>query len=269
MMDLITGLVSRYYHEPYASLMNGILLGRPLFVTDTFYNQLKEVGLIHIVVLSGMNITMLSAIVLTALIPILGRTIATGITIVIIIVFIGFVGAEAPVVRAGIMGVLALIAILFGRKTLTLWLLFLSAGIMLLVNPSWLTSISFQLSFGATLGIILFGTAENQQNDNSGKVSTFIRYFHEELRVSLAAQVFTLPMIFWYFRQISIVAPLTNIAVAWTITPVMIIGMVSIAVGTISEQAGFILSWLAIPLLSWIVFVVEKSATIPFAYIQL
>lgn len=267
-MEMITGLVNRFYHEPYASLMNGILLGRPLYVTNTFYNELKEVGLIHIVVLSGMNITMLSAIVLTALAPLVGRPIATTITIGVIVVFIWFVGAEAPVVRAGIMGILALVGLLFGRKTLTLWLLFLSAGIMILVNPSWLTSISFQLSFGATLGIILFGTSE-QQLQGTGKIIGFLRYFLDELRISLAAQVFTLPMIFWYFRQLSIIAPLTNIAVAWTITPIMIIGMISIGVGVLYEQAGYILSLLAVPLLYWIVFVVETAAQIPFASIQL
>lgn len=267
MMDLFTGLINRFYHEPYASLMNGILLGRPLFVTDTFYTQLKEVGLIHIVVLSGMNITMLSSIVLTALVPLIGRTLATGITILCIGLFVLFVGAEAPVVRAAIMGILALVGLLFGRKTLTLWLLILSALIMLVFNPTWLTSISFQLSFGATLGIILFGSTEETQEDKKTSSSIW-RYLNDELRISLSAQVFTLPLIFWYFRQISIVSPLTNIAVAWTITPIMLIGMASIAVGVFSEKIGFVLSWLAYPLLYWIVLVVETASKIPFASLQ-
>ncbi len=166
-MESLTSLTNSYFHEPHASLLNGILLGRQLFVTQTFYDQLKQVGLIHIVVLSGMNITMVSAIVLSSLIPLLGRRIATIITIAIIIGFILFVGAEAPVVRAGIMGILALIGILYGRKTLMVWLLFLSGLIMVLFNHEWLTSISFQLSFAATLGIILFGSGEHEKDNKN------------------------------------------------------------------------------------------------------
>jgi len=259
-------LINSYFSEPHASLLNGILLGRKLFVTQSFYDELKEVGLIHIVVLSGMNITMLSAIILNTVIPIVGRMIATVVTIVLICGFIYLVGAEAPVVRAGIMGILALIGILLGRKTLTLWLLFLSGLIMVLINAEWLTSISFQLSFAATLGIILFGSGEEA---NDKKTAVLLNYLKEELRISLAAQVFTLPIIFWYFRQLSFISPIANILVAWMIAPIMILGMITIVLGTVSWQLGFVFSWMIYPLLGSIVWIVETLSKIPYASITL
>ncbi len=267
-MDTITHLFNSYLPEPHASLLNGILLGRPLFVTDTFYNQLKEVGLIHIVVLSGMNITLLSAIILHTTVPIIGRRFAMMLTIAIIACFVYFVGAEAPVVRAGIMGILSLVGLLFGRKALTLYSLFLSAIIMILIKNDWLTSISFQLSFAATLGIVLFGSPVKDDDivrDKTDKDYSLFSYLVDELRISLSAQVFTVPIIFYYFRQISLVAPITNILIAWLIAPIMILGLIMIPLGLINWQLGFVASWSVYPLLSIIVFVVEWLSKIPYA----
>ncbi|MDA1316550.1 MAG: ComEC/Rec2 family competence protein [bacterium] len=302
-MDILTSLVNSYYPEPHASLLNGILLGRDLFVTQTFYNELKQVGLIHIVVLSGMNITMLSAIVLNTLVYFINRKWALLCTIVIVILFVLFVGAEPPIIRAAIMGIISLGAVLYGRKTLALYSLFLSGIIMLIINFEWLQSISFQLSFAATLGIVLFGSIEheektvilsrnhvrrgddrriqnttihgsfaNAQDDSLPQDDKFMilkSYFLEELRISLSAQVFTLPLIFWYFRQISLISPIANILVAWMIAPIMILGMLTIVTGLVHWQFGFVLSWFVYPLLEFIVWVVEMLAKIPYGSIRL
>ena len=294
-MDALIHLINSYYPEPHASLLNGMLLGKQLFVTNTFYNQLKQVGLIHIVVLSGMNITMLSAIILNTLVHFINRKWALLCTIVIIILFVLFVGAEPPIIRAAIMGIISLAAVLYGRKAMALYSLFLSAIIMLIFNFEWLQSISFQLSFSATLGIVLFGSMEPEEESvilrersdrriqNTSMHGSFIRqwriqddkfiilksYFLEELRISCAAQVFTLPILFWYFRQISFVSPIANILVAWLIAPIMILGMITIAVGMVNGQAGFVLSWLVYPLLEFIIFVVETLSMLPYANITL
>jgi len=283
-MESFTSLINSYFPEPHASLMNGILLGRPLFVTNTFYTQLKNVGLIHIVVLSGMNITLLTAIIMSTIVKYIGRKIASILTIVIIIAFVQFVGAEAPVVRAAIMGILSLIGLLYGRRTIALYLLFLSGLIMVILNYEWLTSISFQLSFSATLGIILFGSGGKNEED-AIPVKTGIqikkrwipdqvrddlwKYFMEELRISLAAQVFTLPIIFWYFRQISFISPIANILVAWLIAPLMILGILTIALGLVSWHLGFVISWLVYPLLEFIIWVVETLAKVPFGSVRI
>src|SRR3989344_4915853 len=263
-MEYFTGLINTYLPEPHASLLNGILLGRNLFVPTTFYNKLKVVGLIHIVVLSGMNITMLSGMILQSFIPMLGRKLAMIIAIAAIIGFIFFIGIEPPLIRAGIMGILALIGLLFGRKTLAIYTLILTSIIMIAIWPEWLTSISFQLSFGATLGIILFGNVNPEEQKKShpevkpkdpvkkntgffaiaqnDKVTMVRDFIAGELRISFAAQFFTLPIIFFYFRQISFISPIANLLVGWVVAPVMILGIMTIAFGTINWHAGFVIS---------------------------
>lgn len=288
-MEALVSLINSYLPEPHASLLNGILLGRDLFVPNSFYNKLKVVGLVHLVVLSGMNITMLSGMILQSTIPISGRKIATITAITGIIGFIIFVGVEPPLIRAGIMGILSLIGLLFGRKTLALYTLVLTSIIMVIIWNDWLTSISFQLSFGATLGIILFGNVNpeeikpplnpllakegNQRGGHSEPQKSVIKnlksYVIDELRISFAAQFFTLPIIFFYFRQVSFISPIANLLVGWMVAPVMILGIITIVFGLINWQAGFVVSWLCYGLLDWMIFVIEKLAKIPFASVQL
>lgn len=287
-MEYVTSLINSYFPEPHASLVNGIILGQKLQTTRTFYEQLKTVGLIHIVVLSGMNITMLSAFILQLIVPMLGRKIATICTIVSIIVFIYFVGIEPPIVRAAIMGILSLIGLLFGRKTLAIYTLILTAIICIIIWPDWLTSISFQLSFGATLGIILFGNVVPEENTRHPEVkpkdqekswmfrfaqhdkfTTMIKYLTDELRITFAAQLFTVPLIFIYFRQISFISPIANILVGWLIAPIMVIGIVVMVVGSLNWQLGFIISWLCYGMIQWIIWVVEWLAKIPYASVKI
>lgn len=263
-MEQLTGLINSYLPEPHASLLNGMVLGRELFVTDAFYEKLKIVGLIHIVVLSGSNISMLSAIIMNLIVKHCGYQLSTLITILCISLFVWFVGAEPPVVRAAIMSILSLIALLLGRKTLAIYTLLLSSVVMILVHYEWLTSISFQLSVAATLGIILFGKVASKETNNP-----LWNYFYDELRISVAAQVFTLPIIFWYFRTISLVAPLANILISWIVAPIMILGLCILFVGSVWWYAGFILSWLAYGMIQVIIWVVELLSVIPFAQIKL
>jgi competence protein ComEC len=285
-MEFITNLINSYLPEPHASLLLGIVLGKKLEVTASFYQKLKDVGLIHIVVLSGMNITLLSSLVISTTVEFIGRRYATILTIVIIILFILFVGIEPPLMRASIMGILSLIGLLYGRKTLALYTLFLSGCLMIIIWPDWLTSISFQLSFAATLGIILFGNAEKESRiikpakttrhpelvSGSSKIEMLKRvqhdvlsYIDDELRVTLSAQVFTVPLIFFYFRQLSFVAPLANILISFIIAPLMVLGLITIAVGTFWWTGGFIISWFCYVLLEYLIQVIEHLSNVPYA----
>ncbi|KKP34439.1 MAG: Competence protein ComEC, partial [Candidatus Roizmanbacteria bacterium GW2011_GWA2_32_13] len=154
--SIFTNVINSYLPEPHASLLNGIIFGINLKTSKLFYEQLKIVGLLHLVVLSGINITMLGAIIAN-ITGFLGKRASILLTILTIILFILFVGPQAPIVRAGIMGMLTLVAVLYGRKNIGLYSLFLSLIIIAIVFPDWLASVSLYLSYGATLGIMLFG----------------------------------------------------------------------------------------------------------------
>ncbi|MFH0979760.1 MAG: ComEC/Rec2 family competence protein [Candidatus Roizmanbacteria bacterium] len=253
--SFFTSVINNYLHEPQASLLNGIIFGVNLKTTKIFYQQLKIVGLLHIVVLSGMNITIL-AVIIGSLTSFFGKQTSILITILTIILFILFVGPQAPIVRAGFMGLLTLVAILTGRKNLVLYSLFLSIIFIAIVFPRWLTTISLFLSYGATLGIIFFGqtTSKNQ--------------LWKELKVSLAAQLFTTPIIFVYFKQISLIAPLSNVLVAPIIPPLMIFGFLTAILGKINYFLGIIPAYICYGLLTYMVWIIEMLSKIPLVFIQ-
>ena len=253
--SLFTSVINNYLPEPQSSLLNGIIFGVNLKTTKIFYDQLKAVGLLHIVVLSGMNITILATIIGSVL-SCFSKWISTLITILMIIFFILFVGPQAPVVRAGFMGILTLVAILTGRKNLVLYSLFLSLIFISIIFPEWLTSISLILSYGATLGIIFFGPKP--------KDSEFVK----ELKTTLSAQLFTAPIIFIYFKQISLIAPLSNILVAPIIPPLMIFGFLTAIFGKINYFLGLIPSYICYGLLTYMVWVIETLSKLPFALLQ-
>ena len=246
-------VINSYLPEPEASLLNGMIFGVSLKTTKEFYQQLKIVGLLHLVVLSGMNITLLAAMI-SSITKYFSKVISTMITILTIILFVIFVGPQAPIIRAAFMGILTHVAIITGRKNFVLYALFLSLIFIIVFWPSWLKTISLQLSYGATFGIILFG--QTRSNNFAWK----------NLRLTLAAQIFTVPIIFIYFRQISLISPLANLLVSEMIAPLMVFGFLTAFLGKVSYFLGLIPSYICYGLLTYMVWVINMLAKIPFAY---
>lgn len=262
--SIFTSVIYSYLPEPHASLLNGILFGVNLHSSTVFYEKLKVVGLLHLVVLSGINITLLGALIgsLTAR---LGRRISVVITISIIVIFVLFVRPQAPIVRAAVMGILTLVATVYGRQAIALYLVFISALVTLIIWPEWLTTVSFQLSYGATIGIILFGKSSPVTSENGlARMKGAIR---NDLKTSLSAQIFTAPLIFAYFKQISLVAPLSNVLVSFTIAPLMIIGFITVILGKIHYALGFIPSLFAYGILTYVIFIIDVLSRIPYTFL--
>ncbi len=253
--SIFTTVINGYLPEPHASLLNGIIFGTPLKTSRLFYDQLRIVGLLHIVVLSGMNITILATIIGTVT-RFFSKSISVLLTILTIILFILFVGPQASIIRAGLMGIFTLVAMLFGRKDIALYSLFLSGIFIAIFWPQWLSTISFQLSYGATLGIILFGQTKSTSE------------LWKELKITLAAQVLTVPIILHYFRQISLISPLANLLIAPVIPPLMIFGFLTAILGKIHFALGLLPAYISYGLLSCMVIVVQWLAKIPFASIS-
>ena len=271
--SLFSSQTNKLLPEPQASLLNGILWGEQKYMPKDFYNALRRTGTLHVIALSGMNITILINLI-AKLTLFLGRRRSVLISLISIVIFIGFVGASPSVVRAGIMGGLSLISIYFGRKDWALLSLFLAAGIMLLFNTDWLTNIGFQLSFLATLGIIVLGgrgglrELRGRGEKRRSWVYEFIYDVKENFRTTLAAQVFTLPIILYSFKQLSLIAPLTNVLVLWIVQPIMVIGLVLSLSAVVCQPFAVVVSWFIWVPLTYFIEVVKITASFPLAAIN-
>jgi len=261
-------IINQMLPEPHAGLLAGILFGTKATLSRDLYNALVTTGTLHIVALSGMNITILESLVGVSLLRFFSKRVTSVLTIVVIIGFVWFVGVSASVIRASIMGSLALLAVIFGKQTWSFYSFFITVGIMLLIHPAWISDISFQLSAGATLGIILFGGKSAKIIEKNGRLWIF-RYLYsfiqDDLRVTLAAQVFTIPLIFFTFHRISLVSPLTNILIGWTIAPLTAVGLIAVLLGWMWLPLGYVGGWVAWTFLEYLIFVIVWTAKIPFA----
>ncbi len=255
--DVFTTIINGYLPEPHASLLNGIVFGLPISSDLSFYDDVKVTGLLHIVVLSGTNITLLAAMVgaVTVFLP---KWLSLIVTMSVIIAFVWFVGPAPPVIRAAIMGVLAHLAVLFRRSSIPLIMLILSALITAFFWPTWISTVSFQLSYGATLGLILIKSPKRFASSP----------IFSEFWPSIAASSFTVPIIFLYFREISLVAPLANLAVSFLIGPLMLVGFAVAILGKIHFILGLVPSYIAYVILSYMIFMIRTISSIPYIFLR-
>lgn len=253
---MFTDVFNYYLPEPHASLVNGILFGIQPSKKTYFYEAIKQTGLLHMIVLSGTNITILGAMLGSVLSP-LPRRLAVLVTICAIVGFVIFVGAQAPIVRAGVMGIITQISIIARRKPLALYSLLLSGVITGLMFPRMIGTLSFNLSYGATLGIILFGSTSPRDS-----------FLWKELKPSLAAQLITTPLIFWHFREVSYIAPVANLMTSWVVAPVMLFGFFTALLGTVHPILGYPFSLIEFALTSYLVIVIQTLAKVPFGFVR-
>jgi competence protein ComEC len=120
-LDTLTALVNSLIHEPQAGLLNGFC-GVKATLSEDLQNALITTGTLHIIALSGMNISIIVGFVNLFLLRFVRRPIANVATVFIIIGFIGFVGVSPSVIRAAIMASITLLGMNFGRQR---WPLFI------------------------------------------------------------------------------------------------------------------------------------------------
>ncbi len=262
--------------EPQASLLSGILLGQDRGIPDETIEAFNRTGTSHIIAISGYNITILAGF-LAALATLFVRRRQTWLFVSLgIAAYVVFVGASASVVRAGIMGIVYVTASAFGRRSTALNALVLSALLMALQSPFVLWDIGFELSFTATLGLIVLATPLTNAYKGwlSLRVSNelareVILFATESLWVTVAATLATLPIIVYDFHRLSLISIPVNLLVLPAQPAIMLTGLLAIAAGFISPMLAQVVAWFAYPFLAWTTSVIEFAARIPFASIDI
>src|SRR4029079_17209778 len=148
--------IYRLFPDPESSLLAGILLGIDTGLTDKLQQAFKDTGTAHIIAISGFNISIIAGLFVTFFSKFLGPRRGALLAVIGIAFYTILVGADATVVRAALMGSLALFAKQVGRRQFALNTLLAVALLMCLWNPLYIWDVGFQLSFFATLGLILY-----------------------------------------------------------------------------------------------------------------
>lgn len=226
---------------PSSALLSGIVLGSKHNLPPDFYEALKMSGTLHVVVASGMNVTLVAGFLTGLFGYFLKRQWATIASLGGVVFYTALAGFEPPIVRASIMSGLALTAQGFGRQNWGVLSLFLAGYIMLLIKPSLISDLGFQLSFLATAGLLLVKPALSKLER--------LPLLGESFTTTLAAQLAVLPLLLGTFGQYSLLSLLTNTLVLWTIPWIMGFGAVVGVAGLIFPALGQILAFLLYPFL--------------------
>lgn len=221
--DWIKSTIITYVPEPSAGFINGILIGEKHGLSKEWYDAFMAVGLTHVIVLSGYNLTVVFAwirILLRRTSFIMQNSFgALGVVILVLVS-----GAEAPAVRAGILVLIVALAAVLHRQQDSAYFLSLVILCMLLVNPFYLLyDISFQLSVAATYGLVYLAPIVQD------RLKHFPKILAEVIRDTSAAQVAVLPLQLFYFGTLSWVALFVNIIFLPFIPLLMISGVLILA----------------------------------------
>jgi competence protein ComEC len=264
--------ISKSLPAPQNSLLTAILFGDQSGLegctakeikADPNCAKLKEklnvAGLRHLAAVSGTHVTIMAGILLPVFLALgFWRRQAFWATLVFIWGFILMIGLPASAVRAGIMGSLMIIAQIIGRPADISRAIALAAAFMVWQNPMVLRfDIGFQLSFLAVLGMANFA-----KPIESGLGFVF-KQGREALAITLAAQIFTLPLLIYNFGYVSFYAPPANLLVEPVVPFITIYGFILAIAAAISAAAGWLLffpMWLA---LSYLLRVAEIFSSFP------
>lgn len=247
--------------EPQASLGIGYLAGQRNTLPEQLDNNLRLLGLTHVVVASGFNLTILVRFT-RRLFAKVSKYLAAVSGFLMMSSFIMVTGFSPSMSRAGIVTGLSLLAWYFGRRIHPLVLLPLAAAITVMISPSFIWGdIGWYLSFAAFAGVIILAPLINHFFFGAKKPGTIRQILVE----TTSAQIATMPIIAYVFGQYSPLAIPANLLVLPLVSVAMVLTFVAGIAGVSSLPFAGIFGWPAQAVLDYMTTVMEKLAALPFA----
>lgn len=230
-----------------ASLGKSYLLGMKTGLDKDISENLKLVGLTHVVVASGAHLSILVEVAR----KIFGRVSRfSGLlfSILFILFFMTMVGFSPSILRAGVMAILTLASWYVGRKIAPWRLILITMAFTLMLNPMFLTELGFLLSFASYIGIMMLGPSISKFFYGEKKPG----FVASVIITTVAATLMTLPITLYYFGQVSIISILANL---------LILPTLPLAMGLTFVAGVFQFGFLAEKLLDFHILIVEWLAS--------
>lgn len=260
--------ISDYFPSRSAGLLTALLLGDKSGISDADMLSMRIAGLSHLIAVSGLHIGFL-----VAFCSLLGRKIGIYISIPLILLFVPVAGATPSVIRAAVMYLITAAAFLLRKETNSLNSLFFALALLLCINPYAIASLSLQLSFLATFGLItLAGNIQHrlmQPFTTSSKLSRrLLSIVTGSISCTVCATVFTTPVVLHSFGYVSILSIISNFLIVG-VSSVCFIGGFLLCCAAIPFPAFCTLCAKIIdPLLNYIMAVCKWIAGLPFGRIS-
>lgn len=183
-----------------SALLIGIVFGIKGNMSRQFLNNIKVLGVMHVIAASGMNVSMVGEFISSFFTFFLKRQLTFMLTIFVILFYALIAGLDPSIVRASIMGIMTFSAQILGRQRLAGYSLFIAGYSMLFFEPYLVFDVGFQLSFLSTAGL-LYIRPLLEQGDRAKLLRGSI--IGDEIATTLSAQIATLPILLGSFGTYS------------------------------------------------------------------
>lgn len=244
--DSLVSNLERVLAPEQAALASGLLFGERAQFSNEFEEAMRKSGTTHIVALSGYNVAIIVLLLSSTLSYIVSRRHAFWISIGGIIAFVAMTGAEASVVRAGIMGIIAMLAERESRLYSFRNAITLTAFVMLLFNPRLLVfDLGFQLSFAALLGIVYLYPLFKRWLGGFLERGAGVFNWKHNLFQTLSAQLAVLPIVIASFGYFSPMALVANVLILEFIPLTMALAFSTAIAGYLSFVLSLVIGWAA------------------------
>ncbi len=239
------------------ALLSSMVLGaKAVDIPYDLRDRFTRAGLAHVFAASGFQVSLLLGVAIA-----ITKRFSKGIQLVfglsVLFIYIGLTGVQPSILRAGLMGVGALIGIVMERKIKSLSCLLLSAVILLLFNPLWIWDLSFQLSFLATLGLVITASALQKRLDWMPSAIASL------IAVPIAASVWTLPLLIYVFNTLATYSIPVNVIVTPLISIISLGGMLSSTAAIFIPVCGSAIAWLLYYPINLLIWLVEFFTNLP------
>ncbi|MBE3560865.1 MAG: ComEC/Rec2 family competence protein [Ktedonobacteraceae bacterium] len=285
---MLANAIERSLPQPEAALLVAILLGLRTPALKPLAQPFNVTGTAHLIVPSGFKVTILAGLLAggiryllqrlqtgkmqpgEAISPVAARSrwqnwLATAPVLLGIAAYTILSGAGAAAIRAGVMGALLVIAPLLKRSYNVYTALAFTALLMSLADPFVLWDVGFQLSFLGTLGIVLL-TPYFQRLLHFLERLPFGPILVENIAVTLAAQIATLPIFAITFQQVSFISPIANLLTVPLLAILIFLGLIVCGAGLLFAPLALWCGWAVWPLLWYVTHIITWCSEIPGAY---
>jgi competence protein ComEC len=256
--DEFAAAAAQVLPAPPAAMLPALVLGDTSAVTEAGVAEFRAAGLTHLTAVSGANVTIVCGAVLLSA-GLFGPRVAVGLAALGLIAFVIVVQPTASVLRAAVMGGIALLGMLIARRRQAVPALSASVLLLLTAAPHLAVDAGFALSVSATAALVLLAPGWSARLTSRG----WPKPLADAVCVAAAAQLVTAPLVAGLSGQLSLIAILANVLVAPVIAPITVLGTAAAALTPCLPPVGRLLIRFTGPELWWLLTVSHWAARIP------
>lgn len=278
--NLISKKIDSNFQTKEGALIKGFLIGDTSDMEEELEEKFRITNISHVLAVSGMHVAYIVIGIELLTKETFGKRKMRIFMIILLICYCALTGFNPSIVRATIMGILALLAKLLYRKNDTITSLALSLFIILIYNPFLILHLGLQLSYLGTLGILIFKDFVDYYLEKikiknpkwkyrfSKKVKKIFQLVKESVSITISAQLLILPVIIYSTNLFGTYFLISNLLVSFIVAPIMLFSIITVVFLFIIPKGAILISKILAIILSLLIAISDLSQ-LPFAKIYI